>query len=515
MRKFTTGLLNALCLQDCFLISFFISAVLLSGCTAGKSSFSAARKYSPAELKKDFTVFQNILEESHPGLYWYTPKDSMDAYFRTGRELLTDSMSESEFRKVLSYVTARIRCGHTAIRPSRRNQSSADSLRAFVFPLSLKIWDDTVVVVANLHRNDTLLKRGTVITAINGRPVSRIVDSLSQFISADGYNMTHKWQTLSNRGGFGSLYTAVYGPSSRYEISFMDDNHSERSILLPAYRPRTDTAARLAARLSSSERKKQNLASARSLKMDTLAGVAIMNLNTFSRGARLRRFLRSSFRSFSKQQTGYLIIDLRSNGGGSVTNSTLLTRYISDTPFKVADSLYALRRKSRYGRYIKNHFFNQVFMYVFTRQKADGHFHFGYFERHHFRPKKKHHFGGRVYILTGGNSFSASTLFIHSVMRQDNVTVVGEETGGGAYGNSAWLIPDVTLPNTGVRFRLPLFRLVINKNIPQDGRGILPHVESKPTVEDIRLGKDFKLDKALDLIRQEMKKNTPPSTPPR
>lgn len=506
MRKFTTGLLNALCPKGCVLAFIFISAVLLSGCTAGKSSLTAARKYSPAELKKDFTVFQNIVEESHPGLYWYTPKDSMDAYFRSGWEQLTDSMSEGEFRKLLSYVTAKIRCGHTAIRPSRRNQGTTDSLRALVFPLSLKIWDDTAVVVANLHRNDSILKRGTVLTAINGRPVSRIVDSLSQFISADGYNKTHKWQTLSNRGGFGSLYTAVYGPSARYVISFLDDNHSEKSMILPAYRPRTDTAARRTPGLSGRERKKQSLESARSLKLDTLSQVAIMNLNTFSRGARLRRFIRSSFRTLSKQQTGFLILDLRSNGGGSVTNSTLLTRYISDTPFKVADSLYAIQRKSRYGRYIKNHFFNQVFMRVFTRKKADGHFHFGYFERHQFKPKRKHHFDGRVYILTGGNSFSASTLFIHSVMQQDNVTVVGEETGGGAYGNSAWLIPDVTLPHTGVRFRLPLFRLVIDKNVPKDGRGILPHVESKPTVEDIRRGKDFKLEKAFELIREEMKK---------
>lgn len=34
--------------------------------------------------------------------------------------------------------------------------------------------------------------------------------------------------------------------------------------------------------------------------------------------------------------------------------------------------------------------------------------------------------------------------------------VVGEETGGSAYGNSAWLIPDVRLPETGVRFSIAL-----------------------------------------------------------
>src|SRR5205085_5939147 len=124
----------------------------------------------------------------------------------------------------------------------------------------------------------------------------------------------------------------------------------------------------------------------------------------------------------------------------------------------------------------------------------DGHYNFGYFERHFFSPKTKDHFDGRAYILAGGNSFSATTLFIHSVIRQSNVTVVGEETGGGAYGNTAWLIPDVKLPETKIEFRLPLFRLVMDANAPKTGRGIQPEVESKPTVDAIRKNLDYKLD---------------------
>ena len=141
-----------------------------------------------------------------------------------------------------------------------------------------------------------------------------------------------------------------------------------------------------------------------------------------------------------------------------------------------------------------------------TRKKADGNYHFGYFERHFFKPKKKNHFDGRVYIITGGNSFSATALFIQAVMKQDNVVVVGEETGGGSYGNSAWLIPDVTLPHTKLKFRLPLFRLVINKDQPKNGRGIFPEIESKPTVELIKNNIDFKYQKVLELIRAAEKK---------
>ena len=125
------------------------------------------------------------------------------------------------------------------------------------------------------------------------------------------------------------------------------------------------------------------------------------------------------------------------------------------------------QNENEYSRYIQNDFFNRLFMTFFTKKKRDGYYHFRYFEKHYFKPKKKNHFNGKAYILTGGNSFSATTLFVSAVKNQDNVTVVGEETGGGAYGNTAWLIPDVKLPETGIRFRLPLFRLVINKNTPK------------------------------------------------
>jgi hypothetical protein len=84
---------------------------------------------------------------------------------------------------------------------------------------------------------------------------------------------------------------------------------------------------------------------------------------------------------------------------------------------------------------------------------------------------------------------------------QRNVTLVGEETGGGYYGNTAWMIPDVTLPKTRVRFRLPRFRLVVDGSRQKDGRGVLPDVLALPSIEALSKGQDFKTAKAKELIR--------------
>jgi len=484
---------------------------LCSSCSISKSSFSPTKKYSPEQLNKDYSIFRGALEESHPGIYWYTPKNEMDTFFDWGKNQIRDSLNEEDFRKILSYVISKINCGHTVTRSSKAFARYRDTNMNKVFPLSLKIWpgsasaDDTATVAANLIRKDTTLTRGVVVKKINHQPISTILDTLCQYISSDGYNMTHKYQALSNRGGFGAAFTSVYGQKENYFIDYLSDDGTEKTAVLPPYNPRSDSLSRSAisrfAKTSRAERKKQIMLGARNLRVDSLNKIAFMDLGSFSRNLKLKSFFRTSFKEMRHKKIQNLVVDVRGNGGGSVTNSTLLTKFIADRKFKVADSLYANTRNSRYKKYIEGYFFNRLFMVFMTSKKKDGKYHFGYFERHYFNSKKKNHFNGNIYILTGGNSFSATTLFTQTVKHQDNVTVVGEETGGGAYGNTAWLIPDLILPETSIRFRLPLFRLVIDKNIPKDGRGVQPEVIAVPTTDAIRRGIDYKMEKVMELIK--------------
>lgn len=496
-----------------FLTLFFAGSLLVS-CGVSQHSFSPGKKYSPEQLQKDYSIYQYTLEEAHPGLYWYTSKDSMNMWFRWGWDQLKDSMTEPQFRRVLSYVTSKIGCGHTSIRSSKQFIRYQDTARiGRVFPLSLKLWDDTAVIAANLNRRDSILKRGTIITGLNGVPIKSIVDSLFQYLSTDGYNSTHKFQSLSNRGLFGSMYSSIYGYSPYYTVDYLDSLGHQKRTFIPPYFPGADTAGRQAARSrprvpkpSRKELKDMRRNAVRLLKMDTTSHVAMMDLNSFTRGYGLRGFFRRSFRALKDNNMSHLIIDVRGNGGGVVSNSTMITRFIADHKFKVGDTLYAIDKHKKYSRYIQNDFFNRMFITFFTRKKSDGYYHFRYFEKHYSKPKKKNHYDGKVYILTGGNSFSATTLFVSALIKQDNVTVIGEETGGGAYGNTAWLIPDVTLPVTKVRFRLPLFRLVIDKDYPKTGKGVQPEIESKPTIDAIKKGNDYKLDKAMKLIHEDKEK---------
>lgn len=463
-------------------------------------------------MQQDYELFRNILEESHPSLYWYTAKDSVDYYFEAGKNKLKDSLTESKFRNVLSYVLAQLRCGHTSVRASKAAVSYAERARGPLFPLSIKAWNDTVVITSNISRRDSNVMRGSLLKSIDGKPVSIIIDSMFRHLSGDGYNLTHKYQTISNVGVFRSMYASLYGLKARTPIEYIDTAGVLRTTNLSLGNTAPDSSRRTPAvprpplplpRPSKRERKKMALNATRNLRIDTALNTAFLEVNSFGTGSKLRSFFKRSFREINEQHIPNLVVDMRGNGGGSVILSNLLTKYIATQPFKIADSLYAMKKKSSYKKYLDNYFLNRLFFVFFTRRKSDGHYHFSHFEGRYFKPKNRNHFNGTTYIVTGGNTFSAATLFTKALKDEKKVIIVGEETGGGEYGNSAWLIPDVTLPHTKVRFRLPLFRLVIDKTAIK-GRGVMPEVEADPTVNAIRKNSDYKMDKVRKMIMEKM-----------
>ena len=480
--------------------------LMLVACSSSRSSFSPNKKFSADQLRQDYTMFRNMLEDAHPSLYWYTPKDSIDYYFVQGYNRIKDSMTEPGFRTLLSYVLAKINCGHTTARYSKKYNQYLEVAKLKAFPLSVKIWKDTMVVTAILNRKDSVLKRGTPILRINGIKQQEIVDSLGQYLSSDGFNEVAIYQQLSNRGTFGGWYRNVYGLTPKFEIEYLDSNGNTARTIIPIYDPLKDsgtTSPGARIKFTKKQISQQRLFITRNLQVDTLLNTGFMTLSSFSRGNLLSSFFSRSFKLLNKRKIGQLVIDVRSNGGGDASLSTLLTRYLIDHPFKVADSLYTSKRSSKYGSRIDRQWLYWIAMQFVTHRKSDGKYHFGYFERHYFNPKIKHHFNGHVYILTGGNSFSATTLFAAALKGQKNVTLVGEETGGAAYGNTAWMIPDARLPNTKMGFRLPKFRLVMNKHGVKNGRGVQPDVYAGPTVETIKNGIDYKVEKARELIKTD------------
>lgn len=483
--------------------------VLLSGSSCGisRSSYDGNRKYPAEKLQRDYKLFRNILEESHPSVSWFTPADSMNYYFDWGYRQLRDSMTEPQFRSILTFVIAKVRCGHTSTRYSRKHLRWLDTARLPLFPISVKVLDnDTVVLNNTLKRSNVVLPRGTILTHLDGRPIGAVIDKLKQYIPADGHNENYLRQTISNRGAFGGWLRLVEGWQPNYSLGYLDSTGNPQLLNFKLVEPLPKDSTRrpvlplIREKINRREQREERLYYARSMQIDTGLSAAYMTVNTFNNSNQLRPFFRNSFRELRKRGINHLVVDIRGNGGGNVTHSTFLTRLLIDHPFKIADSLYAVSRKSRYGQQVQYNSITGLFMPFITRKRKDGKYHFGFFERHFFKPRKRNHYDGKVYVLIGPNSFSASSIFAQVLKGQKNITLIGEETGGGAYGNTAWFIPEATLPETGIRFRLPKFRLVMHKEMVREGRGVIPDIEVRPTRSSIIENRDLKVETVRQLI---------------
>jgi hypothetical protein len=482
--------------------------LLLASCASVKQGkFHPSNKKSAEMLKSDLVLLKKILEANHPSLYWYTPKDSVDYYFHTTVNSITDSLTELQFRNKVAYVVGKLRCGHTAVRASKDYTKYYTKQRLPQFPLLIKIWNDSAVIINNAFKTDSVLKRGTVVTAINRYSNSQLADSMFQFISTDGYADNFKQQLISFN--YPLYYRNTFGLDSQYTVHYIDSLNNKRTAVVKNFVPIVDTTRKrqieTQPRLTKKEIRRFTKLAKRNMVIDTTLNTAFIYINTFVEG-KLNSFFRRSFRKIKEQHVKNVVIDLRENSGGNVISSTRLTQYLIDKPFHIADTVAAINRSFPYKRHIRPWFIYWLSMRFTGRKQSDGRIHFRYFEKHNFKPKARNHFDGHVYLVAGGFSFSASTLVVGALKGQQNVSVVGEETGGGYYGNTAMHLPVVTLPVSKVRVVLPMYRMVIDKNRPKTGRGIFPDVPVTPSSMAIKRGIDAKMDKVKELIKNDQRK---------
>ena len=165
-----------------------------------------------------------------------------------------------------------------------------------------------------------------------------------------------------------------------------------------------------------------------------------------------------------------LIIDVRNNGGGYLTNvETLVGRFIDERIFAGS-----IQHKTGKG----HDEFSEPFEY--------------YFEPAHGRV----HYNKPIVVLANRGSFSATNNFVSIMKSLPNVTVVGDTTGGGcglpftSELPNGWSIRFSAVPITGPDGKLTEF-------------GVEPDVKVDMTETDMAQGKDTILEKAFEILQKQ------------
>lgn len=169
-------------------------------------------------------------------------------------------------------------------------------------------------------------------------------------------------------------------------------------------------------------------------------------------------WMEDTFRTLREKGTGTLIIDLRGNGGGEDMYGAMLVSYLTDKPFRYFDRIEVKTITPSFKEHTDWNADHEDRVRQGLAPNPAG----GYLVTASLHPgvaeqqPAKDPFLGKVFILTDGGTFSTAAdacAVIHHLRR---ATFIGEETGGGYYGNNSGTMPTLTLPNSKVGIRLPM-----------------------------------------------------------
>ncbi len=79
-----------------------------------EEEFDPEKKFAVKQLKDDFVLLKNALEEGHGGLYRYTSKEELDRQFESIFKNLDQPLTEVEFLRLLYPLIANINDGHNS-----------------------------------------------------------------------------------------------------------------------------------------------------------------------------------------------------------------------------------------------------------------------------------------------------------------------------------------------------------------------------------------------------------------
>ena len=458
---------------------------------------AATRQYTPAQLQHDLEVLQQAVRAGHLGARTYHSAAYLDSCAAAVQAQLTHPLTEREFRALLRPYVAALGCGHTVLQPSEAALAEAKGTNPFVLPLQLAPVAGRLIVVAAPGLRPGLLQPGDEVLTLNERPAEQVQQAMLRQVASDGHNRTHALHAV-RRSTY--LYHAhAFGLPEAYTVQVRGAEGSTRTLRLTAadvdtaqanqhYRGLRQPVAGALVRGGGGN-------SLRLLPQDS--AVAVLDVNTFS--GHQKAFYKNAFQELRRRQVRALVLDLRDNGGGQAFGGNALLRYLLPGPFQFVFETGPEQRRVR--KQLEMGFWERATPGLMsanplqTWQRGRHQFIF------RFRPRQRLRYGGPVYVLTNGGTFSMASYVAAYLKHRAGATVVGEETGGGEAGSNAMLSGRLRLPETRQRLYFPVYRVVHQVAAgPDTGRGVLPNVPVAYSAADLVQGHDRDLSTVLELI---------------
>nr|WP_295877443.1 S41 family peptidase [uncultured Chitinophaga sp.] len=480
------------------------------------------RVLTAREMKEDLQLFRDIREKANSGLYRYRTKKQVDSIYKVAFREIKKPLTTTEYFKVILRLTDFEGSCHNYTEVGKDLMDFYSRQRGY-FPYDLKYIQGNII----FNHQTTEIPAGSRVLSINGVPDSTLMQSFYKYFTADGFNVTQKW-TGSVHRSFNYRYMIEYGVKDNFTVTFTPPYSKDvKTVTLPAVTlpvRKENLTHRYSAGVDSLI--DYNVQPKYSFRMvDNATGLLSFRIFSMADGADdprfpgYVRFIDSVFQTLDKNAVPNLILDIRSNPGGSDPTFEQPMMYLTDHPFKENISAYAnfdrdtipymqyfwgVSTDSKWGpEEVKG---GRAFLKSYLLPYKNGR---SYQDSAHnpvYYPKQPA-YKGHLYLMIDENTASAAS-HLASLVRAyaRNVTIVGVETVGGYYCHNGHAGVVYELPHSKIKTKFSIMYVVQDapvKPMQPEGRGIMPDHEVWQSYEDYMNRKDSQMEHVLQLIREK------------
>jgi len=408
------------------------------------SSFALAEKlFTPEQLREDLDFLVSKIVEEYYNPWLKVDKTEFWNLVEEKRAQLDHDMTWSEFYKITAPLIAILHDQHSMLYPPMDAEIK-------VFPFRLRRVNGYIVVVDSICE----LPVGAIVTKVNGIPIEDIVEELEIYGISETRESRLNW--LVNYF-FQSL--PEWWGTEEFEITYLYKNE-EKLLSLEV------TSSKHYRWITQPVRE-------RNPSFELCGSIGILKVPSFNKA--YENEIVDKVEEAVDSDITDLIIDVRSNSGGSTRNALNILQYFVDIPVKLAKGIGA----KSYTRAGTDYAVSDYGVYVYPAEKR---------------------FSGRLWILTDENVFSANLIFLGFLAREGIGTILGErssETANFGFKQQAYL-----LPNTKCTAKLSKARILLL----EEGRHIEPDIPINLSLEEkiswIIGEADPMLDEALQIVKK-------------
>ena len=467
------------------------------------------RTITRQEAAADLEIYFQIIDQQHGNPYQYISREAFQQMVQDMVDALPESISFKQFDVLLAELNSQLRCGHTIVSMDVNVVKEATGIEQF-FPFPVQIIDGNVFI----DYDQGNIPHGSQLLEINGWTMTEMLPALISLTVTDGYSETKPLREVESK--FGYYYFLKYGAAESFSVNFRSPQGRVQSAKVKGVAGNTMLANNYFRPVNLSHERYNHFTHLDAI--DSLQTL-VLTLNTFQ--ANPDWFYKKVASRYNGQTKEFdfenLVIDLRNNEGGDRRLLSILYQFLTGERLNDPSMTYTRALNIQMKEYLLA--INGSSKSDFVLERAESYL------KKYFNQEKEDRFeaavlnwydewgtdadwegakfDGNIYVLISGKTFSAAADLTRILGQMDNVTLVGEETGGAHVGRAANMLANYSLPNTNTILQVPvIYEEFVNATKENSGRGTFPDYLVQPSYEDLLAKKDAVFAYTLDLISQ-------------